>query len=409
MARHYRFFVPVASAVMLFCSIFANPAPVRAEDPLFTVSGVRVDVTAKSAVEARTQAFEKAQQDAFKMLADRLLPEAEAKEFTPPASMTISPMVRDFEITGEQLSRVQYIGTYTFRFKESAIRNYFADKNVSFTSVRSKPVLILPFYQIGTKTSLWGDANPWLAAWGRTDTRGGLVPVQVPIGDIVDVGDIADNQALTYNSVNLNNMINRYGAGEAIILIGQPRFPVGSTATAAAPEPDSMDIMIYRTDLGAPTFVRTISVQSSDITGNERLYDAAVRMTQQAFRSDWKSKTSVQMGAAEKNTLKARVRFSSLREWSDTQKALRKVPAISYMRVVRLAPKQAEIELTYNGPQDRLRLALAQSDIVLSDPHATYSDAGYAPEAYTGYEQEGTMYDLYLSPPALPSDTPPGQ
>lgn len=386
---------------MLFCSVFASTVPARAEDPLFTVSGVRVDVTAKSAVEARTQAFEKAQQDAFKMLADRLLPEADAKEFSPPASTTISPMVRDFEITGEQLSRVQYIGTYTFRFKENAIRNYFADKNVSFTSVRSKPVLILPFLQMGTKTALWGDGNPWLNAWGRVETRGGLVPVQVPIGDIADVGDVSDDQALTYNSSSLNNMISRYGAGEAIILIAQPKFP---PATSAQAEPESMDIMMYRTDLGAPTFVKTISVQASDKTGEERLYDTAVRLTKQAFQSDWKNKTSVQMGAAEKNTLNARVRFGSLREWSETQKALRKVPAISYMRVVRLAPKQAEIELTYSGPEDRLRLALAQSDITLSDPHAGYGEAGY------GYEPQGSpMYDLYLSAPALPSDTPPGQ
>ncbi len=402
MARHYRFFVPVASALMLFCSVFAHTSAVRAEDPLFTVSGVRVDVTAESAVKARTEAFEKAQQDAFKMLAERLLPEEDAKAFEPPASTTISPMVRDFEITGEQLSRVQYIGTYTFRFKENAIRNFFADKNVSFTSVRSKPVLILPFYQVGTKTTLWGEGNPWLAAWGRTDTRQGLVPVQIPIGDIADVGDMSDSQALTYNANNLHSMINRYGAGEAIILIGKPKW---QPEPAASAEPASMDIMVYRTDLGAPSFVKTLNIAATDKMGSETLYDAAVRQTRQAFQSDWKSKTSVQMGTlGEKATLNARVRFSSLREWSETQKALRKVSAISYMRVVRLSPKQAEIELTYSGPEDRLRIALAQSDITLSNPQATYMETGY------GYQSQGAaLYDLYLNPPRLPSDEPQGQ
>lgn len=406
MARHYRFFFPVASALMLFCSVFAHPAAVRAEDPLFTVSGVRVDVTAESAVKARAEAFEKAQQDAFKMLADRLLPEEDAQNFVPPASATISPMVRDFEITGEQLSRVQYIGTYTFRFKENAIRNFFADKNVSFTSVRSKPVLILPFYQAGTKTILWGESNPWLAAWGRTDTRQGLVPVQVPIGDIADVADISDTQALTYNAGSLHNMIGRYGAGEAIILIGKPKAPpAAADSQADAAPPESMDIMVYRTDLGAPSFVKTINIAASEITGSETLFDAAVRLTRQAFQSDWKNKTSVQMGTlGEKATLNARVRFSSLREWSETQKALRKVSAISYMRVVRLSPKQAEIELTYSGPEDRLRLALAQSDITLSNPQDPYGEARY------GYQPQKTaFYDLYLNPPRLPSDEPQGQ
>lgn len=399
MARHYRFFIPVASALvlffMLFSGIFGFSGIARADDPLFTVSGVRVDVTAESAVKARTQAFEKAQQEAFKMLAERLLPEEDAKTFAPPASTTISPMVKDFEITGEQLSRVQYIGTYTFRFKDAAIRNYFADKNVSFTDVRSKPVLILPFYQVGSKLTLWGDGNPWLAAWGRTDTRQGLVPVQIPIGDIADVGDVADSQALTYNVVNLHNMISRYGAGEAIIVIAQPKWDGTSTPGG---EPASIDAMIYRTDLGAPAFVKTVSTSQTDKTGSETLYDAAVRMTRQTFQSDWKSKTSVQM-TGEKSTLQARVRFSSLREWSETQKALRKVAAISYMRVVRLSPRQAEIELTYSGPEDRLRLALAQSDITLSEPQASYVQTG-------GYETTAPLYDLYLNPPALPSDSP---
>lgn len=391
MARHYRFFIPIASTLVLLSSIFLFSGIAKADDPLFTVDGVRVDVTAESAVAARTQAFEKAQQEAFKMLAERLLPEADAKAFEPPAIAVISPMVKDFEITGEQLSRVQYIGTYTFRFKDNAIRNFFADKNVSFTDVRSKPVLILPFYQVGTNVTLWGEGNPWLAAWGRTNTQSGLVPVQIPIGDIADVGDIADTQALTYNSTSLHNMISRYGAGEAIIVMAQPKWQGDATG-----EPSSIDVMIYRTDLGAPAFVKTISTVSTDKTGAETIFETAVRLTRQAFQSDWKNKTSVQMG--EKATLNARVRFNSLREWSETQKALRKVPGISYMRVVRLNPKQAEVELTYSGAEDRLRLALAQSNLSLSEPQVSNMD---------GYYSATPVYELYYSPQIQPASGMP--
>ena len=387
MARPYRFFTPIASALVLFSGIFLFSGIGRAEDTLFTVDNVKVDVTAESAVAARAQAFEKAQQEAFKMLAERLLPEADAKTFEPPAVATISPMVKDFEITGEQLSRVQYIGTYTFRFKDQAIRSYFANKNVSFSDVRSKPVLILPFYQVGAKTTLWGDANPWLGAWGRTDTRQGLVPVQIPIGDIADVGDIGDAQALTYSTDSLNTMIDRYGAGEAIIVIAQPKWE----GTPTDGEPNSVDAMIYRTDMGAPVFVKTISAKTTDKMGAEIIFETAVRLTRHAFQSDWKTKTSVQM--AEKSSLKARVRFNSLREWSETQKALRTVPGISAMRVVRLSPKQAEIELTYGGSQDRLRLALSQADLTLSEPAPAYTQAG-------GYETTAPLYEIYMNAPA---------
>lgn len=361
MARHYRFFILIASALVLFSGIFLFSGISRADESVFTIDGVKVDVTAESAVAARGQAFEKAQQEAFRMLAERLLPEGEAKTFTVPALSTISPMVKDFEITGEQLSRVQYIGTYTFRFKEHAIRNFFADRNVSFTDIPSKPILVLPFYQNGKVVTLWGENNPWLAAWSRTKTNQGLVPVQIPIGDIADVGDITDAQALTYNSVNLHNMTGRYDAGEAIILIAQPKW-----SATQKPEPEALDVMLYRTDLTAPVFVKTISVTETDKTSDETLFDAAVRVTRQAFQSDWKTKTSVTLGG-EKSTINARVRFRSLREWAETQKALRQVSAVSYMRVVRLSPKQAEIELTYSGTMERLQQAFAEAHVGLSD------------------------------------------
>jgi len=218
--------------------------------------------------------------------------------------------------------------------------------------------------------------------------------VQVPIGDIADVKDIGDAQALTYSTDNLHNMIQRYGAGEAIIIIAAPKWEGGD----GNGEPVSLEMMIYRTDLGAPAFVKTVSVTAQEKNGTETIFDAGVRTVRQTFQSDWKSKTVAQ--AAESNILKARVRFASLREWADTQRALREVNGISYMRVVRLAPKQAEIEITYSGNEDRLRLALSQANMSLSEPQASYMDAsdyGAAP---------AMMYDLYMNPPEVPAATP---
>lgn len=392
MARHYRFFKPITSFVMLLGGLFLFSGIAAADDPLFTVHGVKVDVTATSAVEARTQAFEKAQQEAFKMLAERLLPQDEAATFEPPTTTVISPMVKDFEITGEQLSRVQYIGTYSFRFKDSAIKAFFADRNVSFTDIRSKPVLILPFLQTGRNVLLWGETNAWLGAWGKADTKQGLVPVQVPIGDLADVSDIKDDEALTYDAIKLRNIVSRYGAGEAIIVIAHPKWQDANTTV----EPQGLDVMIYRTDTGAPGFVKTLSIAATDKMDTESIFDTAVRITRQTFQSDWKEKTSATLDT--KSNLKIRVRFASLREWSETQKILRNIPGVSALRVVRLAPKQAEIELTYGGTPDRLRLALAQSDIILSAPASGYMQAG-------GYSAPSdTMYDLYLNaPPPAPA------
>src|SRR5690606_27150955 len=125
----------------------------------------------------REKAFNEAQIIAFKALAARLLGEDEKASFTPPEVSVISGMLQDFEITDERLSAVEYIGTYTFRFDGPAVRNFFNMKGVTYSDVASRPVLVLPFYQWGSRMVLWQGNNPFLEAWGRNDVKGGLVPL----------------------------------------------------------------------------------------------------------------------------------------------------------------------------------------------------------------------------------------
>ena len=99
-----------------------------AQDDPYTVSGVKVDVTAANAVEARTKAFAQAQQTAFTQLAQHFLSAGQMKDFQPLAADQVTPLVKDFEVTNEQLSAVRYVGTYTFRFRPAPSRALIAAK-----------------------------------------------------------------------------------------------------------------------------------------------------------------------------------------------------------------------------------------------------------------------------------------
>lgn len=132
MARQYRVsFFRYSLLIAFFALVFmASPAKAQ-DDSIFTVAGVKADATAASAVEARQQAFEKAQVDAFTQLASRFMTEDQMKAFQPPPVMEITLLVDDFEITQEQLSAVRYVGTYTFRFKKGATQGWFASHAVA--------------------------------------------------------------------------------------------------------------------------------------------------------------------------------------------------------------------------------------------------------------------------------------
>lgn len=124
---------------VFFLMLAFSAQPARAQDASsFTVSGIKADATAASAVDARQLAFDKAQQDAFTALASRFLTEDQMKTFQPPPALEITTLVDDFEITQEQLSAVRYVGTYTFRFKPAATRAWFGAKSAAMPPVAAQ-------------------------------------------------------------------------------------------------------------------------------------------------------------------------------------------------------------------------------------------------------------------------------
>lgn len=358
----------------------ADVAVAAVADP-FTVAGVEVDATAKNAVEAREKAFAEAQVKAFTQLAERLMPEDQRAGFKAPDAATISTMINDFEVTQERLSAVRYVGTYTFRFNADYVRQYLNVQGVSYTEIASKPVLVLPFFQVGASQVLWRDNNPWLQAWNRLDQTGGLVPVAVPLGDVRDVASIGDNEALTYQPAGLADMLDRYGANEAVIVMA-------SQSTGA----QGLDVLIYRTDRSQPEYVQTLNIPAG-ADGNalsDAVFDQAVQAVRQTLQKEWKAQTAVAVTADPQNVLSARVPFTTMQQWVETRNALKRVQGIADMRILSVTPREARVEFVFQGGEDRLRLALSQADLILSQPSVVTYDPTYGDMAMP------QTYDLML-------------
>ena len=122
----------IKSILTLFCALMMFSASVQAAG-LFTVENITVDVTADNAIAAREQAFNEAQVKAFTKLTKRLVEEGETDKMDTPGADTISTMIEDFEVTNERLSKVRYVGTYTFSFNENAVRRLFTTSGQSYT------------------------------------------------------------------------------------------------------------------------------------------------------------------------------------------------------------------------------------------------------------------------------------
>lgn len=350
---------------------------------IYTVKNVKIDITAKSAVQAREQAFKQAQRKAFMTLLNRIVSGEDISQFNEFDDQYIGSLVQDFEITSEKTSNVRYIGTYTFRFSQQALQELLNNNNLAYTDVSSKPILILPFYHNGSQTIIWDQDNPWMNAWNKQDSYQGLVPMIVPVGDLMDTADIQNNQALSYNQDNLRSMISRYEAGEALIAMALPQFKTGGST------PDTLDIMLYRTDRNTPELAAKITVQAGK--SSKDIFSQAVIQTQAKLQQDWKQRTTT--SSAQSNNLKVRAAFKSMHQWVETHQALKKVQGVHSVKVLSLTPDHAIITMSFNGSESRLRLALAQSDISLSEPRVSFNAAGGSP----------LEYDLHLNKYSMPN------
>ena len=369
-------------AFIALLGIFVSSDAHAKTSGIYTVKNVKIDITAKSAVQAREQAFKQAQRKAFMTLLNRIVSGEDISQFEEFDDQYIGSLVQDFEITSEKTSNVRYIGTYTFRFSQNALQELLNNNNLAYTDVGSKPILILPFYHDGSQTIIWDNNNPWMNAWNKQDSYQGLVPMIVPVGDLMDTADIQNNQALSYNQENLRSMISRYEAGEALIAMALPQFKTGGST------PDTLDIMLYRTDRNTPELAAKITVQA-DQSGKD-IFSAAVIKTQAKLQQDWKQRTTT--SSSQSNNLKVRAAFKSMRQWVETHQALKKVQGVHSVKVLSLTPDHAIITMSFNGSESRLRLALAQSDISLSEPHVSFNAAGGSP----------LEYDLHLNKYAMP-------
>ena len=371
------------SLVFIILFSFISLSAQSYED-LFVVEDIKVDVTADNSVMAQNQAFEKAQVQAFETLSGRMLMDSQSQNFQTPSALMISSLVKDYEVTDEQISAVRYIGTYKFRFRENAVKDFFSGSGVQYTDTKSRPLLVLPVLQKGTRNSLWSEDNVWMQAWSRTKLSAGLVPVEVPIGDLMDIEDIDENSPLNYEQRKLSRMLARYNADEVAIMIAVPDQMLSGIQGADAIAKGALRIAIYRTDRARAEHVKDINVQANGSESVAALYSRAVKFAHQALQKDWKTKAINHASQGQKYSV--RTHYKTLREWNQIQKKLKNTPGLSDISVSSMKKTNAMVRFHFKGDEAYLRDVLRRSNFSLQKPQ----------HHVPGDHQKTVTYDLYV-------------
>jgi len=135
-----RFYTFLFAATLWLWASFAQAA-----DP-FTVTGLPVDASANSAIEAQTLAIQDGQLRAANIVLKRLTLEGErmVKPLPDMTPETVGRMIRALEINNEKRSSNRYLGDISVAFNPREVQSYLRGLDLTLMSSQARPRLIIP-------------------------------------------------------------------------------------------------------------------------------------------------------------------------------------------------------------------------------------------------------------------------
>ena len=344
--------------VLLLAAIFIAPRPATAAEAedLFTVSGIAVDATARSAALARDVALAEGQRRALEQLWRRLVLRTDLERVPDLEPDLIPPLVGSISVEKERTSSVRYLAKLTVNFKKEAIRNLLADYGISYAETRSKVRLVIPVYEAAGALLLWDDPNPWRSAWeARGVDSGGPVPLMLPNADRADMVILSALHAAEGDEQRLAELAARYEISDILIAMGRLEFDL------AANRPR---VHVTLREIGPAG--EGVILQSFDGIARDRvpeLLAEAVAESVQRLEDRWKRENLLRFDNPVR--LSARVPISGLEEWLEVRQRLAESAVVRGIELAALTRSDAQVLLHYLGDPSQLILDLAQRDLDL--------------------------------------------
>ena len=343
-------------------------------EAVFTVAHVPIDAEAASSAEARELAIAAGQRAALEILLRRLT--VEGASLPAPAEDSIAAMVAGFEIDRELVSTTRYRASLTVDFDPAEVRRLLRESGVAYAETVSKPVLVVAVQRDPGGILLWEDGNRWRRAWEERPPHGGLVPILLPLGDIIDLGAVDAKRALASDAEALGALGRLYGTSAVAIAVAglsgssavaKPSAPAEADTEGADGEASAagraLTLSLRRIAAGdEPAVARTLIGRTgeSERALLERGTDRVVALLEDA----WKAANLIRYD--EDHVLQATVPIASLGEWVSIQRRLGALAMVAAVEIDSLSLREGRLTLRYHGSADQLRLALDQSDLALT-------------------------------------------
>ncbi|MBU3991500.1 MAG: heavy-metal-associated domain-containing protein [Alphaproteobacteria bacterium] len=198
-------------------------APVASTSDI-EIDGIDVDVTGKTAAEAREAGWSEARKLAWAKAGGPKLPDNQ-----------IESMVSAVVIEREQLGPRRYIARLGVIFDRTRASQFIGDGQA--VGMRSQPLLTIPILHSGGTAQVYEVRSAWQAAWAEFRAGGSAIDYVRPNGGGGDSLLLTAGQATRRSRTWWRNVLDQFGASDVIMPVARlrrqwPGGPVTGTFTA---------------------------------------------------------------------------------------------------------------------------------------------------------------------------------
>jgi len=341
--------------------LFAGASAVAAPADIYTVAGVSVDATAATEVAAKKASVAGGKAEAFRVLLDRIVLAEDRARLEAPDEAALERLIMDVSFAQERFGGGRYLAELTVRFLPDAVREFLRERDVPFAETVSRPVLVLPVFQVAGATLLWDDGNTWFTAWNEAEPPNGLLPLVVPLNDLSDTLRISAGMAVALDGERLDSIAEKYDAASTMVSVVKLRTD---------PKTGVLELTVT-TRFHGPGWKSAPPLEAvlpGDADATEAILVAeAVSVVMSQAEEEWKRRNLLRFD--QQQVLSILVPLSGMEHWVKVRRTLADIAAVRHASISQITLDEADVDLAFVGNMDQLQVALAQEEFSLS-----YSD-----------------------------------
>ncbi len=333
-------------ALACLLAVLLGTAGMAAGEEVFTVRDVVVDEVAADARLAQRAAIRTAQRRAWRRLAARMAADA-APPPAAPGEEALATLVQGLEFADEKIAATRYRAAITVRFRAEAVRARLRAAGFPHLPVPRPLLVVLPVLQDGDGDRLWGEDNPWLAAWRRHPGGGLVVDTVAPVADLDDLATVDAAGALAGDWAALRLLARRYEADGALV-----------AAARAEGGRLRQTLTWYEGPRG-----RHVPLEGAAPAAAAIDWGAAVDAARRSVSDHWSSAALAPGGPVA--TAIVDIPLESLAQWVDVRGRLERPAAVESVLPLAFSLAGARVRIGYTGTPEELRAALRRAGLGL--------------------------------------------